>query len=961
MAGGTELGKAWIQVVPSFNGMKKAIREELGKVGEKDAEPAGYKIKGGLLKAASIGGTIAAAVGFGELAKEAFVASDATDKFRSTLKFAGITGQEQIDGLVKGARKYADETIYDLTDIQSITSKLAANGVQGFDKMAEAAGNLTAAAGAGANEFSAFGNALVQVNAAGRLQAQDWMQITNAIPGASGRLQEAMRKNGAFVGDFKDAMAKGQITAEEFNQALLELGFEDVAVEAAKSTKTLEGAWGNFQAEILGGAMDIANAIKPYVTGAINWVTDSLHGFFGWIKTAVEGLRGIFVDHDFTDAFYDAFHIDEDSVIVDFLFTVRDAVVDLWTIISGGDTSKLRELSLHPGLVSAIQGARDAFWDLVDTVRPYVESFFSYLQSTGGSPLEPFKNLAAVAGQALATAFQHLLTVTKYLAAAFGETMGWLSRNADWVKAIATAIIGAYGAYQLWTGAIKAWGLAVQAWQAIVKIGTAIQAAFNAVMAANPIMLVVMAIAALAAGLTYFFTQTETGRQIWQSFTQFLTGIWQAITGAWESFTSALSSAWTGLWDGVKSIFTNTWQAITGAWESFTSGFAAAWNGFWDGVKAVFTAIWDGLTWYFREQFEVWKTILTFFVDLFMMGWEALWGWVGPYVTAVWEALTGAWQTVCDTFTTIWTAFSTWLTEIWQTVWGTISTFFTTTWETISSYVSGVLTAISTLFSTVLATISGVWDTAWNAVATFFTTIWETISSYVLGVLSAISAAISGALATISGVWNSMWSAVSSFLTGVWDSIRGSVQAGVEAVYNTLSSIRDRITGFFSGAGSWLLNSGKAIIQGLVDGIMSAISWITGAFEKVMAKAREYLPFSPAKRGPFSGKGWTLYSGRSIVEGLAQGVNEKSSLFADALAGTMDAGNGALTGFKTGSYAYRAGSLGGPGFYGNTARELVVRDVNDQLVGRMRVEAAGEVGGALAPVSRSRLRELAGI
>ena len=884
MAGGTELGKAWIQVVPSFKGVKKSIGDELAGVGHGAGLEVGSRFKGGLMQAAAIGGTIAAAVGFADLAREAFAASDATDKFRSTLKFAGITGQEQIDGLVKGARKYADETIYDLTDIQSITSKLAANGVKGFDKMAEAAGNLTAAAGAGANEFSAFGNALVQVNAAGRLQAQDWMQITNAIPGASGRLQEAMRKNGAFVGDFKDAMAKGQITAEEFNQALLELGFEDVAIEAAKSTKTLEGAWGNFQAEILGGAMDITNAIKPYVTGAINWVTDSLHGFFGWIKSAVEGLRALIVDHAFSQELADAFHIDEDSVIVDFLFTVRDSVTDLWTIISGGDTSKLRELSLHPGLVSAIQGARDAFWDLVDTVRPYVESFLSYLQSTGVSPLEPFKNLAAVAGQALATAFQQLLIAAKYLASALGETVGWLRQNWDWISAIAVGVAGAYGAYQLWTGAIKAWGLAVQAWQAIVKVGTAIQTAFNAVMAANPIMLAVIAIAALVAGLTYFFTQTETGRQIWQSFTQFLT---------------------------------DTWQAITGAWESFTSAFSAAWSGFWDGVKAVFTAIWDGLTWYFRLQFEAWKAVFTFFVGLFMMGWEALWGWIGPYVTAVWDALKAGWQFLWDTFTAAWTVFSAWIT--------------------------------------------GAWETTWGAVNNFFTTIWETISSYVSGVLSAISAVISGALAAISGVWNATWGAVSGFLSQIWDSIRGSVQAGINAVYDTVTSIRDRITGFFSGAGSWLLDSGKAIIQGLVDGILSAISWIAGAFEKVMAKGREYLPFSPAKRGPFSGKGWTLYSGRSIVEGLAQGVNEKSGLFADALAGTVDAGNSALTGFKTGSYAYRAGSLGGPGFYGNTARELVVRDVNDQLVGRMRIEAAGEVGGALAPVSRSRLRELAGI
>jgi len=215
----------------------------------------------------------------------------------------------------------------------------------------------------------------------------------------------------------------------------------------------------------------------------------------------------------------------------------------------------------------------------------------------------------------------------------------------------------------------------VQAWQAIVKVGTAIQTAFNAVMAANPIMLAVIAIAALVAGLTYFFTQTETGRQIWQSFTQLLT---------------------------------DTWQAITGAWESFASGFAAAWNGFWDGVKAVFTAIWDGLTWYFRLQFEAWKAVLTFFVGLFMMGWEALWGWIGPYVTAVWDALKAGWQFLWDTFTAAWTVFSAWITGAWETTWGAVSGFFTTIWETISSYVSGVLSAISAAISGALAAISGV-------------------------------------------------------------------------------------------------------------------------------------------------------------------------------------------------------------------------------------------------------------
>ena len=44
-------------------------------------------------------------------------------------------------------------------------------------------------------------------------------------------------------------------------------------------------------------------------------------------------------------------------------------------------------------------------------------------------------------------------------------------------------------------------------------------AQLNAVMAANPIMLVITLIAALVAGLTYFFTCTNTGKAVWSSFT----------------------------------------------------------------------------------------------------------------------------------------------------------------------------------------------------------------------------------------------------------------------------------------------------------------------------------------------------------------------------------------------------------------------------------------------------------
>ena len=145
--------------------------------------------------------TLAAAVGIGGFVSEAIAASDATQKFADTLKFAGID-PDRIEELGAAAQKYADETVYDLSDIQGITSQLAANDVKGFDKLAEAAGNLNAVAGGSAETYKQVGLALVQVNGAGKLATQDWNQIANAIPGASGKIQKALLDAGAYTGRY---------------------------------------------------------------------------------------------------------------------------------------------------------------------------------------------------------------------------------------------------------------------------------------------------------------------------------------------------------------------------------------------------------------------------------------------------------------------------------------------------------------------------------------------------------------------------------------------------------------------------------------------------------------------------------------------------------------------------------------------------------------------------------------
>lgn len=202
-------------------------------------------------------------------------ASDSAQKFASTLSFAGLD-TSTIDQLTTSTQKYADQTVYNLSDIRNTTAQLAANGVDNYANLAEAAGNLNAVAGGNADTFKSVGMVLTQTAGAGKLTTENWNQLSDAIPGASGKLQEAMKKNGAYTGDFRDAMAKGEITAEEFNKAVMDLGMTDAAKEAATSTQTIEGAMGNLEASVVNVGMQILDAFKGPLTEAMSSLAEDI-------------------------------------------------------------------------------------------------------------------------------------------------------------------------------------------------------------------------------------------------------------------------------------------------------------------------------------------------------------------------------------------------------------------------------------------------------------------------------------------------------------------------------------------------------------------------------------------------------------------------------------------------------------------------------------------------------------
>lgn len=247
--------------------------------------------------AGAVGGLVSSGIGMAvdaiaDLTGDIVEASDSADKFKSTLNFAGLdTGT--IDSLTASTQAYADQTVYSISDIRNVTAQLAANGVQGFDQLAEAAGNLNAVAGGNAETFSSVGMVLTQTAGAGKLTTENWNQLADAIPGASGKLQEAMLKNGAYTGNFREAMEKGEISAEEFNQAIMDLGMTDAAKEAATSTSTIEGAMGNLEASVVGVGTTILDQFKGPLTSGISMLAQGISGLSGVFTGLVQTIGPI--------------------------------------------------------------------------------------------------------------------------------------------------------------------------------------------------------------------------------------------------------------------------------------------------------------------------------------------------------------------------------------------------------------------------------------------------------------------------------------------------------------------------------------------------------------------------------------------------------------------------------------------------------------------------------------------
>ena len=237
---------------------------------------------------------------------------------------------------------------------------------------------------------------------------------------------------------------------------------------------------------------------------------------------------------------------------------------------------------------------------------------------------------------------------------------------------------------------------------ASTKLVAASQKILNAVMNANPIMLIVSAIAALAAGFIYLWNNCEEFREFWIN-------LWNKIS---EIFLAA--------WDAIVNFFTET---IPNAWNAVVewfSGIPEWWSNLWSSVAQFFTDIWNSITQFFQNT---WNSITTFFSE--------------------------AASTAISKVTEIFQKFNDWLSGIFAKDWTEQFGIFGNVINAFMQNVQNIWESIKKIFSGIIDFIAGVftgdWERAWEGVKNIFGGIWD-------GLVALAKAPINGVIGLINGL-----------------------------------------------------------------------------------------------------------------------------------------------------------------------------------------------------------------
>lgn len=690
-----------------------------------------------------IGASAVSAVGNGlkGWVSDAMDTQKAMISLKNTMNFKG-NGQD-FDYVSKSMQNLAKDTNANTED----TLKLSTTFIGLGDTAKSAVGKTEAlvkanqAFGGTGEQLKGVVQAYGQMSASGKVTAENINQLTDNNTALGSALKSTvMEMNPALkqYGSFAAASEKGAISVEMLDKAMQKLG-----EAGGGGVTTIGDAWDSFNETLSLALLPTLDALTPIISGLIDQMS-------GWGESAGKAVTNV------VKYFQDLFQ-------------------------------KLQENAATLAFLEAWDNIKSAFDSIVSIIGNVINSFL-------GINTETTKNATSIdnVAKSIAVFAGKFSEVTEKIAD-FLKKISESKSAMDALKGTLVVLASAFVALKVINGIVKA----IELYNNIVKIGTAIQAAFNAVMAINPFVALGIAIAAIVAGLVYFFTQTETGKKAWASFVDFLKSAWDGIVSFFSGIGQWFADIWNGAVDGAKSI----WQGLVDWFSGIVQGIQNIWNGIttffttlWTTVVTGIQTAWAGVTGFFGGIFNAVSSVVS-----------TVFSAIGSFASSAWNVLVGVWNAVAGFFGGIFNAVK-----------GVVSSVF----SAIGSFASGAWGVVSSI---------------WSAVSGFFSGIFNSVRSVVSGVFSALGGFASNAWDAISGVFNG----VGSFFGDIFNSAKDIVSGVFDAFGKFASNAWDAITGVFNGIGdffSGIFGGVKDTIDSVLGGVTDTINNVKGSIDWVANK-----------------------------------------------------------------------------------------------------------------------------
>ena len=572
-----------------------------------------------------------------------------------------------------------------------------------------------------------------------------------------------------------------------------------------------------------------SEAFRDFWTDLWNKIADPVRQAIDAVKSAWDGLVGIFRGEESEEgrsALARLIGVDKADWIISTITTVKQVWADLKTGFGGGEVEGGGALARLIGIDTA-----ERIMEIIGSIKIAWGELWDAFQG-GDSGYGALSTLLGDEGRA-----EFVVNLFARLGDAARLVWDSIKQVGQALADVGGAIAGAgWEALQAVFSALADVGMAL--WDAIVQIGSAV---WDLVQALAPVLMPVLKVLGGIIGgilVAAFFV---------------LIGALQIVSGIFQVLGTVISWLAENVLSPLISIIGEVVGWLVEKLGGAVAGLVDIVTGVVSGLGTILGAIWEGLQ-------TAWETVGQPVLDFIMLAFN-FW----------WESLKLGFRLLQATFEVIWTALQMAWQAVGQPVLDWIVVKFGDMWTGVQI---------------VLDWVRSKWDEIWNWVMGVYHSVISPVVDWIVVKFNTLRGGVETALNLVKGAIQGAADKVRAFYDAYVAPMVSSVVRGFNRVKDTVMGWKDSLVGALSGAGSWLVDAGRNVVQGFINGIQSLAGtigsafldmvpgWIKGPFMKALGIA------SPSK--VFAGYG------RNIGEGLVAGVGSMEGAVQASTQGLAD-------------------------------------------------------------------------